>query len=224
LKKIRTFLFSNLIYIVFRLLRATWKIDVDPVPSVVQRELAEGKLQIVAHFHEDEWALIGFYAGKGMHSLVSLSEDGGVMTAFMEKAGFNVSRGSSSRGAVGGLLSLIRSVKNSSSRLISVAVDGPKGPRRRSKNGVFKISESLNSPIVAVAAWSSSAWVFKKSWSKAFIPKPFARVRIRILTYLSVEEVKKAVNRDDYAELCFKLEDALKNAKTLAKNDIKNHT
>jgi lysophospholipid acyltransferase (LPLAT)-like uncharacterized protein len=46
------------------------------------------------------------------------------------------------------------------------------------------------------AAFADRAWVFRKSWSQAFVPKPFARV---VLSYaevdgpLSKESVKKAL-------------------------------
>jgi lysophospholipid acyltransferase (LPLAT)-like uncharacterized protein len=218
--KLGVAILSWLLYVVFRIFKSTWRIEEDSVPAEIQKELAEGKTQIVAHFHEDEWALLGVYADKGMHALVSLSDDGSVMAAFLRRIGFRIARGSSSRNAIAGFLSLVRSLKTSDSRLVNVAVDGPKGPRRRTKNGVFKLADALDSPVMVVSAWCSNPWIFKRSWSKAFVPRPFSRVVIKKDRFLTVDEVKRMVARDDYAELCYKLEDRLKAVKLMAKSAI----
>jgi lysophospholipid acyltransferase (LPLAT)-like uncharacterized protein len=60
----------------------------------------------------------------------------------------------------------------------SMAVDGPKGPLHKVKPGVFELSRLGKARIVPVGAASSRSIVFHKSWNKARLPKPFARVAI----------------------------------------------
>jgi lysophospholipid acyltransferase (LPLAT)-like uncharacterized protein len=206
------------VWVLFTVLRWTWRLEEGEYPEGVKARLKSGEPVVFGHYHEDEWAMLAFYAYRGMNVLVSLSKDGSLMERFLSKLGFRIARGSSSRGGVSGLLGLIRSVKEASPpRIASLAIDGPRGPRRRVKKGIFKLAESLRAPVVAGAAAADRAWVFEKSWSKAFIPKPFARVRVRYESEIPVDLIEKNVERDDFAELSFALEEKLKSAKSLAK-------
>lgn len=98
------------------------------------------------------------------------------MSFVLKRLGAKVVRGSSSRGAVSGLLGLIKLIRKGYSS--SFAVDGPKGPLHKAKPGVLETSKNLKAPIVCGAAAADRAWVFHKAWNKAFLPKPFARVVI----------------------------------------------
>ena len=129
----RTWWFSGIIYILFTVLKWSWRKCEDPFPEEIQKRLDEKKPVLVAHWHEDEWALLGLWSNRGAHTLVSLSKDGGAMTRFLELCGWKISRGSSSKGGATGLLSLIKAVKKSDHPLVTMAVDGPRGPRRRAK-------------------------------------------------------------------------------------------
>lgn len=207
---------ASLVYFLFHLLKLTWRLEEEDLPEGIPERLARGEPVVFAHFHEDEWAMLAIYANRKMNVMVSLSRDGGVMTWFLTKLGYQVVRGSSSRGGATGLLQLIRGVKANDLKGVSLAVDGPKGPRRRVKNGVFKLAESLKAPIVSGGAIASSPLIFRKSWSKAFVPLPFSRVRLTYAPLMSAAEVKKGVERDDYATLAFSLEERIKAAKSLA--------
>ncbi len=58
---------------------------------------------------------------------------------------------------------------------VSVLADGPRGPARRSKQGVVSLSRNVDVAIVPVALSSSSAFAFD-SWDGTLLPPPFARV------------------------------------------------
>ncbi len=211
---------TQVVYGVFYSLRLTWRLQKDPFPEGMQERLDAGKSVVFAHWHEDEWSLLGFFLGRPISVLVSLSKDGSLMVRFLKKFGFNIARGSSSRGAVGGLLNFIRVAQEHPQDPVSLAVDGPRGPRRRSKKGIFKLAQSLNAPVVGGAVYASSAWVFKKSWSRAFIPKPFAKIRLIYTPPIDPEKIALLVERDDYATLCYELEEKLKVAKLLAEKAV----
>lgn len=218
---LRIWLLGLFLGLFFRILRATWRIEEDDVPEQVKAVIREGGTEVVALFHEDEWALLGVYADQEMHALVSMSEDGSIMAELLRRCGFVVVRGSSSRGAARGLIALIRSLrKTKRRRLVSMAVDGPKGPRRRAKPGVFKLAESLSSPVMAVGSWSSRAFVFSKSWSKAHVPAPFARVRIVKRLALDKDVIALAAKTGDFANLSAQLEESIRSAKYMAREEI----
>lgn len=208
-----------LVYLLFRVLRATWRLEEEALPPGIAERLSQGLPVVFAHFHEDEWAMIGFYAYRRMNVMVSLSRDGGVMAAFLHRLGFGMVRGSSSRGGATALLQLIRVLKERPGG-VSLAVDGPKGPRRRVKKGIFKLAQSLDAPIVAGVAVASRAIVFRKSWSKAFVPKPFSRVRLLYTAAMTAAEVQKGVEREDYAVLSSELEERMKSVKKVASESL----
>jgi len=216
-RRIRDFWVSGLIFLLFRLLRSTWRLEEAGYPAEIHERLELGKPVVFAHWHEDEWAMLGFYAGRGMTVLVSLSRDGSLMAAFLSKLGFRIARGSSSRNAVGGFLNLKRAVEEAPDGKVSLAVDGPRGPRHRVKRGVFKLAQILNAPVLAGAATADRAWVFRKSWSKAFVPKPFARVKLVYAAPLDASQINKSAERDDYAQLEWDLEERLRATKAEAK-------
>ncbi len=144
-------------------------------PSLKDR-IENKKPFILAHFHGDELALIHLARRYRIATLSSKSKDGAIMSFVLRRLGAQVVRGSSSRGAVSGLLGLMKLIRKGYSS--SFAVDGPKGPLHRAKPGVLETSKLVKAPIVCGAAAADRAWVFNKAWNKAFLPKPFARVVI----------------------------------------------
>lgn len=217
---IRVWLLSTAVYLLFRTLKGTWNKKEHAFPEEIQKLLDENKPVLVAHWHEDEWALLGVWADKGAHTLVSLSEDGGVMTRFLKLFGWNVARGSSSKGGAAGLLSLIKSVKRSAHPVVTMAVDGPRGPRRRAKKGIFKLAVTLHAPVLVMAAAAKHRIVFKKSWSHGYIPLPFSKVIVCYPGFLTFEEIDRALAKNDEAEIVYKLEESLKAAKRLATQSL----
>ena len=215
---------AALVLCLFKFLRLTWRLEEEPLPLEITQRLERGEPVVFAHFHEDEWAMLAIYAHRKMNVMVSLSRDGGVMAWFLQKLGYQVVRGSSSRGGAVGLLQLIRGVKANPQKGVSLAVDGPRGPRRRVKNGVFKLAESLEAPIVSGGAMASKPLIFKNSWSKAFVPLPFSRVKLTYAPLMTASEIKRGVERDDYATLAFSLEERIKAAKSMALESLSTST
>ena len=213
-------LLSLVVWCLFRGLRATWKLDESSLPDEIRERLAKKEPVVFAHWHEDEWALLGFYCTRPMSVLVSTSKDGNLMASFLGKLGFTVVRGSSSRRAVAGFLGLTRMLKQSAHPLVSFAVDGPRGPRRKVKMGVLMLARELKAPVVSGAAFASRAWIFRKAWSKAFVPKPFATIRLEYSRVLSAIEVTKCFENDELTPLAERLEMVMGEAKQRAKSRI----
>ena len=127
----------------------------------------------IAHWHGDELALIPRFGHIGPTILVSHSKDGAIMAKGATALGYGVTRGSSTRGAVGGLLALIKAVRKG--HAVVLAVDGPQGPRGVCKPGIVRVVQKSGAPLYPVGVAGSSRFVFKKSWNQAYLPLPFSR-------------------------------------------------
>ncbi len=83
--------------------------------------------------------------------------------------------GDSKQGAYA-VLQLIKAAEEGYNLVI--VPDGPKGPRRRSKKGIFYISEKTGKKIIPIGVAASRKIVVPFRWDKYFIPLPFSRVVI----------------------------------------------
>lgn len=131
---------------------------------------------VLAHWHGDELALTYLVSKLRLATMTSTSGDGQIMDYVIRKLGGKTTKGSSTRGAVGALIGLVKHCK--SGRPVSMAVDGPKGPYHKVKPGAFELSKLCSAAVVPVGVSVSSAHTFEKSWNKTFLPFPFARVEI----------------------------------------------
>lgn len=146
---------------------------------------------LIAFFHQDELCLIDYFRHKDISVMVSISKDGQIMTNAIERLGFNTIKGSSSKKAVSALISAVKAVMKGGS--MAFAVDGPRGPIYKVKEGVCSISKKTNTPIIPMGAKPSHVKIFKKSWNQAKLPLPFSKIEIHIgeLKVYSTEELER---------------------------------
>ncbi|NCN26189.1 DUF374 domain-containing protein [bacterium] len=189
----------HLVYWVFAFLRLTWKLDEDALPPEIQERYKYKQVVVFGHFHEDDWPMISFYFNRPMIVMVSLSKDGSLLTMLLERLGFKVARGSSSRGSVSGFKRLVDLCRDSGVLNVSLAVDGPRGPRRKIKKGILKLAYILEAPIVFGLGEVERAWI-AKSWAKTVLPKPFSKMRLKYVVAFSQEEVKEYMDSNRIPE------------------------
>lgn len=172
----RQYVLPWLTWIFYRLWTATWRVEL--VESQGMKDaIAKGEPLIFAHWHGIELSIVPLVRPYRIATMTSTSKDGQLIDFTIRKFGGATSKGSSTRGGVGALKGLVRlMVKDGFSA--SMAVDGPKGPLHEVKPGVFELSRLAGARIVPLGAASNRRFVFHKSWNKAFLPKPFARVRV----------------------------------------------
>ncbi len=137
--------------------------------------LQKNRPLILAHWHEDDVAMIGRYASTGFHVIVSQSKDGNLLAYVMTKLGCKPIRGSSSRGGARALLEVIRILRKKPAAC-AITIDGPRGPRHKAKPGIVKLAQKTGAQIITVSAVAPRRFVFHKSWSKTYIPLPFSKV------------------------------------------------
>lgn len=171
----KSFAISVLVFIIYRLLRWTWKVEFHE-PEALKTALKNRDPVIFCHWHGDELALLQLFAIYPIGTIVSTSKDGALMDRVVRWHGGRTARGSSTRGGVGALKGLVRIVRDGWN--CSFAVDGPKGPLHKVKPGVFEISKMLKLPLYWAGVSCDRAWVFPKTWNQTYLPRPFAHVHI----------------------------------------------
>ncbi len=169
----------------------------------------------VAHWHGDELALLPRFGHMALTILVSQSKDGELMAKGAQALGYRVTRGSSTRGAVGGLLALIKAAREG--RTVVLAVDGPNGPRGVCKPGIVRVVQKAGVPLLPVGVAGSRRLVFHKSWNRAYLPLPFSRQVIYVDKPLHF--LNKA-DPDTMTRYCRQVEAALIEARQKARETL----
>jgi lysophospholipid acyltransferase (LPLAT)-like uncharacterized protein len=95
----------------------------------------------------------------------------------MQRFGYAAARGSTSRGGVKALVQLKRLVAEG--RATAFTVDGPRGPAGRAQPGAVWLAKATGQPILPFHIEASSAWQVR-SWDRALVPRPFARVAVAV--------------------------------------------
>jgi lysophospholipid acyltransferase (LPLAT)-like uncharacterized protein len=137
-------------------------------------DLAETGPVIFASWHSEDLSMLPHFGHIGADVLVSPSRDGSMLSQALEVMGFQAVRGSSSRGGLGGLLALKKSLEEG--RSVIFAADGPKGPRQVAKAGPVYLAAKTGCPIYPTGTACDKNYIFTKSWSKTKIPWPGAHL------------------------------------------------
>lgn len=168
-----------LIYLVMRLLAATWRIGgLDNFDA-----LRGGRPVVLAFWHDRLFGLSPLIGGRlarrghPIAVLISLSKDGELATAVGRRLGGTVARGSASRGGSAGLRRLRREVAAGATALM--VVDGPRGPRHEAKPGAAMLARLAGAPLVPLTYAADRAWHLR-SWDRLALPKPFARIALAV--------------------------------------------
>jgi lysophospholipid acyltransferase (LPLAT)-like uncharacterized protein len=149
--------------------------------ALPQRSFDEDALPgkaIILLWHEHLPACIRAFSRRGVNVLISRSADGAWAAEACVRFGYRVHRGSSSRGSLGGMRALARSLQDGAA-LAGMALDGPRGPRRIPKIGSLWLAQRTEAPVIPV--WVDAPKSFRlKSWDRCVIPLPFSKVVIRV--------------------------------------------
>lgn len=164
-----------LVYLLYHSLYFTWRVSYVESEEF-KEDLKNKNSYLLSMWHGSELSVLFIPYRYKLAALVSQSKDGQLMTDVLQAMGVKIARGSSSKGAVSGFKALIKLVKTGLGCIF--AVDGPKGPYRKIKPGLFEMARLSRSKIYPLGVSVSSYWMSKKSWNKAILPKPFAKIVI----------------------------------------------
>ncbi|CCO24633.1 lysophospholipid acyltransferase family protein [Maridesulfovibrio hydrothermalis] len=134
---------------------------------------------MLALWHNELFSLIGVGVRKKLPlvTMASDSKDGQIITDILERLDYEVARGSSTRGGLKAMLGIAR-VMREKGKIGVITMDGPKGPRHKIKPGILAIAQKAGAPIIPMRAYPSNPFVFKKSWDRFELPKPFYSCKI----------------------------------------------
>jgi lysophospholipid acyltransferase (LPLAT)-like uncharacterized protein len=111
--------------------------------------------------------------GRGVVSMVSLHVDGEIIAQIVEKMGYQIARGSSSREGGKALREMVKLMRKGFPG--SMFPDGPRGPKGDFKVGTLVLAQLTQAHLVPMTFAAEKAWVFN-SWDRYIIPKPFSKV------------------------------------------------
>ena len=124
-------------------------------------------------WHGRQFLLVPGFGRWNVCLMTDVSWAGEIQTRIMARFGYTVVRGSSKRKGVQALLNMKRAMEQGTSG--AFALDGPRGPIHRSKPGIVFLAQKLGYPIIPVATTADRAWVFRNTWCRYLLPKPFSR-------------------------------------------------
>lgn len=128
-----------------------------------------GQRYIYAFYHEVMLFPAYFWAWPEMQILISDHRDGELITRIIQRLGFGVVRGSTTRGGARALREMTRRVDRGH---LCVTPDGPKGPRRHVHQGLAYLASRTGLPIVGAGMAFRRPWR-AKSWDRFAVPRPF---------------------------------------------------
>lgn len=144
----------------------------------------DGGLPIYTFWHNRVFLATYFFRRRRIVVMTSKSFDGEYIARFIQRFGYGVARGSSTRGGVGAIVEMARLVRAGCPT--GFTIDGPKGPKYLAKMGAVLLAKKTGQPILPFTITASSFWSARKSWDQFQVPRPFARARVEIASPIHV--------------------------------------
>ena len=135
--------------------------------------LEKKKPFIFSFWHGTLLLMVYAFRGEKRTFLVSFHRDGELITRVIRRFGIDATRGSTTRGGVKALLSLVRRARQGYS--IAFTPDGPKGPAKKAQQGVVELARLSGLPVIPVGFSAGKAFRMR-SWDSFVVPFPFSRV------------------------------------------------
>jgi hypothetical protein len=132
---------------------------------------------IFVHWHEVLLPLVTLWGRCRQYTIISRSRDGEYTTEIARRLGWQVLRGSSSRGAVAVVRQTLELMSSQKQVHIAITADGPRGPRRQPKEGSVFLASKTAMSIIACGVAFDRPWR-ARSWDRLALPRPFSRAFI----------------------------------------------
>jgi lysophospholipid acyltransferase (LPLAT)-like uncharacterized protein len=138
----------------------------------------EGNIPIYTFWHNRVFLSTYFWRQRRIVVMTSRSFDGEHIARFIQRFGYGAARGSSTRGATGAVVEMVRLMRAGCPTAFTI--DGPRGPRYVAKMGAVLLAKKTGNPILPFTITAEEFWEAKKSWDRFQVPKPFTRARVDI--------------------------------------------
>ncbi len=137
----------------------------------------DGQQPIYTFWHNRVFLATYFWRRRGIVVMTSQSFDGEYIARFIQRFGYGASRGSSSRGAVGALVEMVKLMRQG--RAAAFTIDGPRGPRYVAKMGAALLAKKTGAPVLPFSI-NADRYYSAPSWDAFQVPYPFTRARVRL--------------------------------------------
>jgi lysophospholipid acyltransferase (LPLAT)-like uncharacterized protein len=137
----------------------------------------DGKIPIYTFWHNRVFLSTYFWQRRAIVVMTSQSFDGEYIARFIQRFGYGAARGSSSRGATGAVVEMVRLMRAGCPAAFTI--DGPRGPRYIAKMGAVLLAKKTGNPVLPFTIAADRFWE-ARSWDRPQIPKPFARATVFI--------------------------------------------
>src|SRR5437763_6447093 len=144
----------------------------------------DDKIPIYTFWHNRVFLATYFWRRRRIVVMTSRSFDGEYIARFIQRFGYGAARGSSTRGATGAVVEMVRLMRAGCPAAFTI--DGPKGPLYEAKMGGVLLAKKTGFPILPFTITAKRFWELKNSWDRSQIPKPFTRSRVIIATPIYV--------------------------------------
>ena len=162
-----------------QLLARTLRYEVDDLAGIVGRPVTENYIGALWHNRLLVFPLVlrRFFPERQGAALISASRDGDLLTDAVQRFGYDVVRGSSSRLGASAILQLGEVLASHAD--VVITPDGPRGPAYELGPGIIFLAQKTGAPVLPINMEYSSCWRIR-SWDRFIVPRPFAKVRVII--------------------------------------------
>ena len=178
-------------FLLIKLIGKTIKFEIDGWENW-EAAASDNHIPIYTFWHNRVFLATYFWQRRGIVVMTSRSFDGEYIARFIQRFGYGAARGSSTRGATGVVVEMVRLMRAGCPAAFTI--DGPKGPLYEAKMGSVLLAKKTGFPILPFTITAKRFWELKNSWDRSQIPKPFTRSRVIIATPIYV-----AADADDQA-------------------------
>src|SRR2546429_5477649 len=138
----------------------------------------DGKIPIYTFWHNRVFLATYFWRRRRIVVMTSRSFDGEYIARFIQRFGEGAARGSSTRGATGAMVEMVRLMRAGCPTAFTI--DGPKGPRCIAKMGSVLLAKKTGNPVLPFTIAAKNFREIKSSWDRTQVPRPFTRARVFI--------------------------------------------
>ena len=193
-----------------RLLAVSYRVKITSGEETIQELLDRDSPVIFCAWHNRIF-FFGSFAetrltrrGFKLTQMVSLSRDGDIGYYLGKWSKIHVVRGSSNRGGSRALRGLFRELHKRGSSIV-ILPDGSQGPIYKAKPGAIVLAQLSGAPIYLFSFEVDRCWRVR-SWDRLIIPKPFARISVKLSEPL---HVPRELSKEQLEEERVKLEHLL---------------
>lgn len=147
--------------------------------------------------------------------LISPSNDGDMIAKVCHQMNFSLIRGSTNRQGMLAVRDMIKAIKKGSS--IAFTIDGPKGPVHVAKEGLIRVAQMAQVPIIPTMPATKHKFTFN-SWDKYEVPYWFSK---SVAIYGEPVFVPKDATDDDLENYRVIIEKKMFELKNLAEDELK---